>query len=46
VDKTISWEISKERRIAMELEVISLEELEVLEEPTAPGTNTGCGLWC
>jgi len=30
----------------MELEVIPLEELEVLEEPTAPGTNSICGLWC
>lgn len=30
----------------MELETISLEELEVLEEAVAPGDNTGCGLWC
>lgn len=30
----------------MEIEVITLDELEILEEPTAPGTNTGCGLWC
>lgn len=30
----------------MELETITLDELVVLEEPTAPGTNTGCGGWC
>ncbi len=30
----------------MTIEIIDLEDLEVLEEPIAPGTNTGCGLWC
>lgn len=30
----------------MTVEIIDLEDLEVLEEPVAPGTNTGCGLWC
>lgn len=32
--------------MSFEIEVVELEDLEVLEEPVAPGTNTGCGLWC
>jgi hypothetical protein len=30
----------------MTVEIIDLEDLEVLEEPIAPGTNDKCGLWC
>ncbi len=30
----------------MEIEAITLEELEVLEESVAPGTNSGCGYGC